>query len=80
MPFLVKYVMNKKIDSELRLNAAMDFLTNQPPNKTVGRHSCYLNILVKKSIIISWIHKIKGEGDRIVLRVIISLFSKFHSY
>jgi len=53
MPILVKYVMNNKIDSELRLNAAMEFLTNQPPNKTADdvdisefEQSCGVGVVV----------------------------------
>ena len=36
MPFLVKYVCAEKIDSETRLNAAIDFLTKLPPNNKIS--------------------------------------------
>ena len=36
MPFLVKYVCTEKIDSETRLNAAIDFLLKLPPNKEIS--------------------------------------------
>ena len=34
-PLLVKYICSGKIDSELRLNAAIDFLAKCPPGKTI---------------------------------------------
>lgn len=34
-PLLVKYICSGKIDSELRLNAALDFLAKCPPGKTI---------------------------------------------
>merc|ERR1719495_877760 len=36
MPLLVKYICEGKLDSEVRLSAALDFLTRMPPNKTVA--------------------------------------------
>jgi len=36
MPLLVKYICGGKLDNELRLNAALEFLSKMPPNKTVG--------------------------------------------
>ena len=36
MPLLVKYVCAGKLDSEIRLNAAIDYLLKLPPNKTVA--------------------------------------------
>ena len=36
MPLLVSYICTGKIDSEQRLNAAIEFLTKMPPNKVVA--------------------------------------------
>ena len=35
-PLLIKYICSGKIDSELRLNAAIDFLAKYPPGKTIA--------------------------------------------
>jgi len=35
MPLLVRYIGERKIDNEVRLNAAIDYLIKLPPNKTL---------------------------------------------
>ena len=35
VPLLVKYICQDKLDNELRLNAAIDFLLKQPPGTKV---------------------------------------------
>jgi len=36
MPLLVRYICSKQLDNELRLTAAIEYLTKLPPNKTIA--------------------------------------------